>query len=246
MRYDADWLLESLLLSIKSPKAYAHLRKENILPLPSPSVLRKMISAVSGSFGFNHFAIKELADYMRNRPLNERYCSLMWDEITISSEITFNKNTFQFEGFVDHNWGDTEFNPEDNRAEPQDDRLADHALVLIVRPYMINKIQTIGVFPAKGAVKGKDLFRIIMKALILLEEVGARVLSLVCDGAQTNVTVWNQFKVTGKTGEVVNKFAHPTQDETPVYCLRDVPHLLKSLRNHLFNHKNVQVLSIQI
>lgn len=94
------------MLSIKSPKAYAHLRKENILPLPSPSVLRKMISAVSGSFGFNHFAIKELADYMRNRPLNERYCSLIWDEITISSEIKFNKNTFQFEGFVDHNWGD--------------------------------------------------------------------------------------------------------------------------------------------
>lgn len=67
--------------------------------------------------------------------------------------------------------GETEFNPEDNRAEPQDDRLVDHALVLIVRPYMTNKIQTIGVFPAKGAVKGKDLFRIVTKALILLEEV---------------------------------------------------------------------------
>jgi hypothetical protein len=187
MRYDADWLLESLLLSIKSPKAYAHLRKENILPLPSPSVLLKMIIAVSGDFGFNEFAIKDLADYMRNRPLNERFCSLMRDEITISSELKFNKNT----------------------------------------------------------TKENDLFKIIIKALILPEEAGARILSLVCDGAQKNVTVWNQLKVTGKTGEVGNKFAHPTQDETPVYCLRDVPHLLKSLRNHLFNHKNVQVLATQ-
>lgn len=83
-------------------------------------------------------------------------------------------------------------------------------MVLIVRPYMTNKIQTIGVFPAKGAVKGKDLLKIVMKALILLEEVGSRVLSPVCDGAQTNVTVWNQFKVTGKTGEVANKFSHLT------------------------------------
>jgi hypothetical protein len=28
--------------------------------------------------------------------------------------------------------------------------------------------------------------------------------------------------------------------------LRDVPHLLKSLRNHLFNHQNVKVLSTHI
>jgi hypothetical protein len=48
---------------------------------------------------------------------------------------------------------------------------------------MTNKIQTIGVFTTKGAVKGKYIFKIVMKVLILLEEVGARVLSLVCDDA---------------------------------------------------------------
>jgi hypothetical protein len=79
-----------------------------------------------------------------------------------------------------YNWGETEFNPE---AELQDERLADHALVHIVCSYMTNKIQTIGVFTTKGAVKGKYIFKIVMKALILLEEVGARVLSLVCDDA---------------------------------------------------------------
>jgi hypothetical protein len=158
MRYDADWLLDSLLLSIKSHKANAHLRKENILPLPSLSVLRNMISAVVGNFGLYYFAIKEFADYWRNKPMNERYCSLMWDEIMISVELKFNKNTFQFEGFVSHIWGETKFNPEDNRAEPQDESLADNTLVLIVRPYMTDKTQTIGVFPAKRAVKGTYLF----------------------------------------------------------------------------------------
>ena len=117
-----------------------------------------MISAVEGNFGLNYFAIKEFEDYMRNKPMNDRYCSRMWDKKTISAELKFNKNTFKFEGFVGHNRGKTEFHPEDNRAEPQDESLADNTLVLIVRPYMTDKTQTIGVFPAKRAVKGTYLF----------------------------------------------------------------------------------------
>jgi hypothetical protein len=141
-------------LSIKSPKAYAHFRKENILPLPFLSVLRNMISAVEGNFGLNYFAIKEFEDYMRNKPMNDRYCSRMWDKKTISAELKFNKNTFKFEGFVGHNRGKTEFHPEDNRAEPQDERLADNALMLIVQPYMTiqpYKNPNDWSFPSKGS-----------------------------------------------------------------------------------------------
>jgi hypothetical protein len=78
----------------------------------------------------------------------------MWDEITISAELKFNKKTFKFEGFVGHNRGKTEFHPEDNRAEPQDERLADNALMLIVQPYMTiqpYKNPNDWSFPSKGS-----------------------------------------------------------------------------------------------
>lgn len=182
MRYHAEWLLECLLLRIKSPKCYMDLYQEKTLPLPSKSVLNDMASAISRNFGINDFAFRDLEAYMKNKPLDLRYCSLIWDEITLAAKVLFDTSSYQFEGFVDRSQGDTEFDPEENREEPRDERLANHALVFIVQPYIGHKIQTIGVFNAKGVIRGADLYRLVMKALFLLEDVGAPALSTVCDG----------------------------------------------------------------
>lgn len=44
MRYDAEWLMECLLMRIKSPRAYKHLRANMLLPLPCPDTIRRLIS----------------------------------------------------------------------------------------------------------------------------------------------------------------------------------------------------------
>lgn len=63
--------------------------------------------------------------------------------------------------------------------------LADHALVLIFRPYKASWIQPIAVFASKNAASGAQLQNIDLKAMIMLEEADARVLSTVCDGQIT-------------------------------------------------------------
>jgi len=107
-------------------------------------------------------------------------------------------------------------------------------------------IQPVAVFPSKGAVKGTTIYRILIKLLIALEAVGCRVLSTVCDGAQTNVTLWNMCGIygytDGKSKKVFeNKMNHPSQNETTVYFLRDAPHLMKCLKNYLAQFPAVQV-----
>jgi hypothetical protein len=57
MRYDIEWLLECLLIRVKSPATYEHLRVNKILPLSSKDTLRKMISSMSPEFGFNDFEL---------------------------------------------------------------------------------------------------------------------------------------------------------------------------------------------
>lgn len=53
MRYSKRWILECLLLSIKSRKAYLHLRNHNILPLPTLSTLRSYLQNMKPRYGFD-------------------------------------------------------------------------------------------------------------------------------------------------------------------------------------------------
>lgn len=59
-RYEAEWLLECLLIRIKSKTTYEHLRTKKLLPLPHPDTLQKMLSCMSCSFGFNDFALSAI------------------------------------------------------------------------------------------------------------------------------------------------------------------------------------------
>lgn len=41
MRFTSEWMLECILMKIKSPKLYRHLRINNILVLPSNTTIKK-------------------------------------------------------------------------------------------------------------------------------------------------------------------------------------------------------------
>lgn len=51
-RYPLNFIYECLLLRIKGPKVYEHIRAHNILPLPSINTLRRYIRNIKGSYGF--------------------------------------------------------------------------------------------------------------------------------------------------------------------------------------------------
>lgn len=78
----------------------------------------------------------------------------MWDEITIAPDLTFNSSTFQFDGFVptigslryNHVEPEGEGTVDDGQSTP---KLADHALVFVVRPYLGSFVLPFAVFPAK-------------------------------------------------------------------------------------------------
>lgn len=43
MRYDAEWLMECLLMKITSSRAYKHLSANNLLPLLCPDTIRRLL-----------------------------------------------------------------------------------------------------------------------------------------------------------------------------------------------------------
>lgn len=55
MVYDQLWVLECILMRIKSPKLYEHVRRHEILALPSKSCLDRHMAGFKSSFGFNPY-----------------------------------------------------------------------------------------------------------------------------------------------------------------------------------------------
>lgn len=128
-----------------------------------------------------------------------------------AGHITFDKNSFQYKGFtylhespsaseedeadssaLNGEWTDNDVGTaESSEKTTEIPDLADHAFVLIFRPYNVSWIQPIAVFASKNTASGAQLQKIVLKAMILLQEADARVLSTVCDGSQPNNSLWN-------------------------------------------------------
>ncbi len=259
MRYDAAWMLECLLLRIKSFAAYEQLRTNSILPLPHPNTLGKLVGAVSCHFGFNDFALKAIAKILLDKSPEELLGVVSIDEIVITADLDFHGHNFhgfchldpepQLDGVY------AAYTTDDGSEENQEERrditikdLADHALVIMFRPLLASWVQPIATFATRSAAPGDQLLRLLLMAIVKLTESGAHVLGFVCDGAQTNKSLWKLAGVglyLEKGMEVVKNFMpHPTVDGQNIYFFLDPPHAFKCIRNYIYNNLIVQVAYI--
>ena len=336
MRYEAEWLLECLMLRIKSPEAYRHIDDSGILPLPSYETLRRLIAGLACHFGFQKMALEAIQRAFANKTKNETEGVVCFDEMVIMEEMSFDGKDHCFKGFAEQVENDDETdeiimeeinkaglseedqiklgllkrkptesnkanefaacntemddddllemvddeeedeisndsctvndaNAEPKKIEVQEEQptlpqdtpllkedtlkkdasknLADHALVFMFRPLHeeYNWVQPFGVFAASKALPGEKIFSLLMKAVILLEHSGATVSAVVCDGAQTNKTVWKHCGIGVDKDEVTNSMNHPTNPTKKVRFLLDPPHAFKCIRNQMCNKKNLYV-----
>nr|CAH0105887.1 unnamed protein product [Daphnia galeata] len=158
MHCEAQWLLECLLLRIKSVAAYEHIRRLKLLPLPSCSTLRRLLSGVSCHFGFNTAALKAVEKIVEGKSGKDLSVILTFDEIALTPQPNFTQESLAIDGFVNLSI------PVYNR-----DEMEHH-----------DEVQPFGVFASAGAASGDDLHRLVIAAIIRLEARGVR-----CQGELT-------------------------------------------------------------
>lgn len=228
-----------LLLHIKSPRTYTFLRNNEILPLPCHSTVKKYLGSISGGCGFDEkfFALfKKKLSKISDEKL--KHGILTCDKMTVRESLEVNSQTFTFTGCTDFGDGT---NPE------MFTELADHGLVFMFRSIGDNFSQPIGVFASKGPTKGVILAQLVVQAIFLIEQAGAFVDGLVCDGASTNRKMWSEFGVSGKKQpedekfQNRNYFINPADDSRKIYVFSDTPHLFKCIRNNLMS-RNFKVI----
>ena len=226
MRWHPQLIKWCLYLHYKSSGAYETLRQSGVLRLPSGRTLRDYRHFAPAVMGFSADYDKQLLDLSKKTPGNSKHIAILVDEMYVKEGLVFNKHTGALTGFVD--LGDAT-NHLDNYDEPKR-KVAKTVVVLMVRGLVSDLIFPYAMFAA-ASLTGPDLFPLVWKAIGRLTLLGFRPLVITCDGAKNNRKM---FAMHGdkNTYKTVNIFS---RDRHPIFFISDPPHLLKCIRNCLYN-----------
>lgn len=161
----------------------------------------------------------------------DRYCTVIFDEISLSSGLQYMPCTDQVIGVQDLGNG--------NRSP----LFADKALVFMVRGVRKSFKQPVSYMLANNSVKSVNLSIAIRDVIIAVQSTGLKVVAIICDQAQTNESAINiLMKETEDSYLRLNiqkkNFGFEVGDNE-IIPLFDAPHLLKGIRNNLLT-KNLK------
>lgn len=141
-RFTNDEKVLSLALYKLGPRAYRWLAK--MFVLPSPLTPSRMISKASLKAGINENIFNELKKQARKINEKQKLCLLLFDEISLSPQIHYNKRCDAVTGFVDN-------------GEKISHKIADHALVFMLRGIFYNYKQAVSYTFCAGSTPKVEL-----------------------------------------------------------------------------------------
>jgi hypothetical protein len=208
----------SMTLHFYSPKAYDFVRNSFIKVLPHVSTIRRWCTAVEGKPGFTSEAFESLRVRFPQTPSNPILCSLVFDEMSIHTQIDFNGK--ENVGYVDFG---TEL--DSVSLDP-----AKEVLLFLVVSLDKSWKMPIAYFLISGLTADVKS-NLVMEAVRRLHEVNVRVVSIVCDGPTTNFAVGALLGASLTVENMRPVFKHPSRDDWNVHIVFDAAHMLKLMRN---------------
>ncbi|KAH8028608.1 hypothetical protein HPB51_017734 [Rhipicephalus microplus] len=128
MLYEKEWILECVLLRMRSPKLYEQLRKQKVLILPSRTCLQRYTRSFKSGFGFNKAVFNALAIKTKDMDISSRHGGIIFDEMKLAEHFNVSA-AGTVEGFVDLG----KFTQEEDRTTP-----ADHGMVMMFQPFQVD------------------------------------------------------------------------------------------------------------
>ena len=182
-------------------KGYDCVRETFDLTLPSPSTIRKWYSDIDGSPGFVQLYSKHWRPDSKWRDGKRTLCALMLDEMAITRAIDLSGDDVL--GYVDIGNG-----VKDDCA-PQ----ASNALVFMLVALNDRWKVPVAYFLING-LSGKEQANLVTQCL--LNDIGAEVVSLTCDGPSAHLTMLHELGAIVTTNNVQPPFPHPANPEKKV------------------------------
>lgn len=220
-RFTLDDKTLALSLMKSSGKGYRFLSK--IFALPSRKTLTNFLAKIPLKPGINEYLFQSLKQSVEKMTDNRKKCCiLMFDEMSLSCEMQYNRKTDIIEG-VD--------------TTTQTPGIVDYTNVFLVQGIFSRWKQPLCFTFSDGPIKTISLKTMIRKVIEKCQEIGLHVVATVCDQGGANQAALNSllkdteehFKRQGRENKCFG-FLVNQEEIIPLY---DVPHLFKGLRNNL-------------
>ncbi|XP_024893893.1 uncharacterized protein LOC112468779 isoform X2 [Temnothorax curvispinosus] len=231
-RYEEEWIMLCLLMNIRSPGYYEFLRKNNVLPLPCHRTIRSYFSLVDMKCGFDEEFAKLLAKHFETKTILQRHGVLLLDEINLRKSVAVCSKNLTYVGLTDFG---------NDGPQSTNLKIKQHMVSFSCFSLLLIHTQPNAVFASKNPVKSDELAKLVIKAIVYLERTGAKIHGVIADGASTNAKMWSLLGVSGSMEDTKTWFTHPVDDDRKVFVFSDAPHVIKNVRNRLYNKKKLRV-----
>ena len=175
-RYTLDDKIMGLILNKQSNRAYKLFSK--IFPMPSKKTIMALLNRIPIKAGYNEALFDNLKAKVKGLKQQEKLCVLMFDEISIEPHISLNTHSKEFEGFEDF-------------GEKKSEKIADRALVFMIKGIKREWKQPLLYTFSSGPVKTIDLARIIKQVVKQCQDAGLKIIASVSDQGTNNQAVIN-------------------------------------------------------
>lgn len=190
--------------------------------LPSTRTLQIIPSNIPFDTGINKLLLQQLKIKSDEMNLLDRYCSLLFDEVSLDNGLYYEANKQKIIGY------------EDLGKLGRTSKPANHALVLMIRGLRKSWKQVIAYYFTAYTISCQSLKAIIKNAISELQEIGITVKATICDQGSTQRRAITELCNENQIDPTPYTFT--VNDET-IVTFYDVPHLLKCTRNALLKCK---------
>ena len=205
-KYSKELKSFALTLQFYFSKAYGYVRKMFNHALSHPSTVRRWYTAVPAEPGFTELAFRAIKCAVE-MSTQETVCALMLDEMAIRRHVAWDGEKYR--GFVDLGCG-----VDDDDSSP----VAKDALVIMA--VCINKLWKVplGCFFIDG-LTGQERANLVRIAIERLSQVGAKVVSLTCDGPSCHFSMLSELGASLSIKNIIPYFPHPTKSNEDIQVI---------------------------
>ena len=164
------WNCEEKILAVslmkRSPKSYVLLQTS--FSLQSGRILQSLLNTVHFRTGINNHVFDALRYSVQKMSEKNRYCCLLFDEMSIRGNVWFNQKFDCIEGY------------EDLRSQGRKCNIANQALLFMVRGLHRKWKQPVAYYLSRGSTKAEMLKQFLKEVPGACQNVGLHVVATVC------------------------------------------------------------------
>ncbi|KAK3921540.1 DNA transposase [Frankliniella fusca] len=214
-----NWTLDDKLFWLavfkRSPRSYRFLRQH--LTLPCEKSLKTILNQVPLQAGISDVLLSLIKSSVSRMSPLERQCTIMFDEVFLSSHLQLNKKRGCVDGFEDFG----------NRGRTH--LPADHALVFMVQGLYTKWVHPVAFYFVHKTCPSETLKILTQDVIKACCGIGLNVLATVSDQGPTNRGAVQLLK---DDSPVPDNIIYSVGNKKLVH-IWDVPHSLKNIRNNL-------------